>query len=48
MFYNQEVNEVIQQQQTDAAKGLSNAEVKTRKEKYGLNKLEEGKKKDKR
>lgn len=45
MFYNQEVNEVIQQQQTDAAKGLSNAEVKTRKEKYGLNKLEEGKKK---
>ncbi|SHI74730.1 cation-translocating P-type ATPase [Parasporobacterium paucivorans] len=45
MFYNQEIEEVIQQQQTDAAKGLSNAEVQTRKEKYGPNKLEEGKKK---
>lgn len=45
MFYNQEIEEVLKIQQIDPANGLSIAEVNTRKEKYGLNKLEEGKKK---
>lgn len=45
MFYNQEIEEVLRIQETDPAKGLSKEEVNVRKEKFGLNKLEEGKKK---
>jgi len=45
MYYNQEISEVLREQQVDPEKGLTAQEVETRREKYGLNKLEEGKKK---
>lgn len=45
MFYNQKIEEVLENLQTDPRKGLGGDEVNVRKEKYGLNKLEEGKKK---
>lgn len=45
MFYNQKIEEVLENLQTDPRKGLGRDEVNVRKEKYGLNKLEEGKKK---
>lgn len=44
-WFNEEINEVEKILQTDVEKGLSLEEVKNRQEKYGLNQLEQGKKK---
>lgn len=45
MYYNQKIEEVLKEQNVDPSKGLSLSEVAARTEKYGLNKLEEEKKK---
>jgi len=45
MYYNQEISEVLKAKQVDPERGLTTKEVEERREKYGLNKLEEGKKK---
>lgn len=45
MYYNQGIEEVLKGQEVNAATGLSSSEVNARKEKYGPNKLDEGKKK---
>lgn len=45
MYYNQTIEDVLKEQNVDPSKGLSLSEVSARTGKYGLNKLEEGKKK---
>jgi len=45
MYFNEEVPKVLSDLQVDADKGLGLAEVEKRKEKYGLNKLDERNKK---
>ncbi|MBF6597822.1 MAG: calcium-translocating P-type ATPase, PMCA-type [Fermentimonas sp.] len=44
-YYNQTIDEVVKKFEVDSTKGLSSQEVETRKEKYGLNKLESHKQK---
>ena len=44
-FYDEKSSEVIEKLDTDVKVGLSDAEVKSRLEKYGQNKLREKKKK---
>ena len=45
LFHSKSEQEVLEELKTDAAAGLSSAEVKTRREKHGENKLREKKKK---
>ncbi|MCX7714244.1 MAG: cation-translocating P-type ATPase [Clostridia bacterium] len=45
MYHNQEIQEVLNALKVNPSKGLSNREVEERREKYGKNALEEGKKK---
>ena len=45
-FYNQEIKDVLKELKTNV-EGLSKKEAENRLEKYGYNKLEEGKKKSK-
>ena len=44
MWYNKNVNEVERELKTNIKKGLADEEIKKRKEKYGINKLDEKKK----
>ncbi|HIT91228.1 MAG TPA: cation-translocating P-type ATPase [Candidatus Merdenecus merdavium] len=45
MYFNQDIGKVLKEMDVDPSKGLSQEEAKKRQEKYGLNKLDEGKKK---
>ncbi|MFH5835972.1 calcium-translocating P-type ATPase, PMCA-type [Proteiniclasticum sp. C24MP] len=45
MWFNKSQDEVLKELDVDLSSGLSEAEVQTRREKYGENKLQEGKKK---
>ena len=45
MFHNKPLAQILEQFQADPGRGLTSAEAAGRREKYGPNKLKEGKKK---